>query len=112
GFSDANVIAAATYFYDHGFLASYFQPVVGYSRESERREGIPKVYLHYPPLPDLLAGLSAKVFGTLDPRVLRIVPVLFSILWFYLIFFTVHLWIPNARLAEWSATMLVVCNYF
>ena len=112
GFSDENILASAHYFKDHGFLASYFQPMVGYKGGGEYREGIPKVYLHYPPLPDILAGVTARVTGSLDPRVLRIVPFAFSIVWFFLIYAVMGMLVRDPRLASWAAALTVLSNYF
>jgi hypothetical protein len=112
GFSDANILAAARYFFDEGFFSSYFQPIVSYAgKGSAKREGQVEAYLHYPPLPDILAGAFAKLMGTTEERVLRLLPIALSMVWFWVIYGFLRQILPRKE-ADWSATGIVLSNYF
>jgi hypothetical protein len=110
-YSDQNTYSAAMFFKDFGFKASGYLPVWHYKGDRDVSE-LKNPYTHYPSLPDILAGSYAIFFNSYDSRVLRIIPVLISVLFFFLIFYTLEKLLPDKRAAFLSAIIIVLSNYF
>lgn len=110
GYSDKNAHSTARYIYDYGFLKSCFLPVWNYDGDSSDTEI--SVYTHYPALPDVLAGVYAKILRTDDDRVIRIFPFLFAIIWFLLLYKVFARFLKDKNKAFLSATILVLSNYY
>jgi hypothetical protein len=109
-YSDVNTHSAVRYFYDFGFLNSSFLPVHQYAGNFNTHDL--KAYTHYPALPDILAGGYAYLFQSTNEECLRIVPVLLSIGFFFLIFQTLWTVFKNIEMALWGGMILVCSNYF
>jgi hypothetical protein len=108
--SSLNVYSAARHFKDFGFMQSYALPVFGYTGHMQQAGTF--VYTHYPPLPDELAGLFAIITGSDDIRVLALLPMMVSCLFFCLIFYTLQRLSPNKTSAFLAATFTVISCYF
>lgn len=110
-YSDQNTHSAVMYFYDKGFTESAFLPMHNYHSDSleNPRTG---PYTHYPAFSDVALGLWARTIGSTQPSHLRLLPVLFSLLWFLLIFQLFAAMLPNQRAAFIGAAALVLSNYF
>ncbi len=105
-----NVQSAATYFRDHGFAKSSGLPVFNYTGIGSEDHTF--VYTHYPPLPDELAGITAVVTGSTDTRVLSILPVLLSLVFFGLIFLALQMYCAIDRPAAMAAGILTVISCY
>ncbi|MFY8020064.1 MAG: hypothetical protein ACOVP1_02655, partial [Bacteroidia bacterium] len=66
-FSDKNTISSAKFFLDSGFTQTVFLPVHEYDPQSD---AVHQVYTHYPALPNILAGIYAVIFQSIDERLL------------------------------------------
>ncbi len=108
-FSDNNTNSAARFFKEYGFLKTYLLPVHNY--DGVRKGEKPLVYTHYPAVPDILAGVYATVLHSTDERVLRIFPVLLSLLLLVLIFKTLKKLIPDEKFMI-GVIALILSNYF
>ncbi|GAB1448463.1 hypothetical protein MASR2M44_14750 [Bacteroidota bacterium] len=82
GFSDINTLSSAHYFLDSGFTKTAWLPVHEYYPPGST----PQVYTHYPALPNLLCGVYASLFQSTSEPLLRLIPVLLSMVFFGLIF--------------------------
>lgn len=109
GFSDVNTISAAHFFRDFGFRQTFFLPVHNY--QDTKNGAKPLVYTHYPAVPDILAGIYSVVLHSGDDRLLRIIPILLSLVWLSLIFLTLRKLIPDNRYLV-GVVALVLSNYF
>jgi hypothetical protein len=107
GFSDKNTISSAHFFLDSGFTKTKFLPVHEYPPIINAC-----VYTHYPALPNILAGFYAKIFQSNQEQILRIIPVLLSIMFFFLIFFILKNVSQDKKNAFVAAVMIVLSNYF
>ena len=65
-FSEANALRAGEGYAEQGFSRNFGLPMIGYGDQFPEHE-LPSprttVYTHYPPGPDLLAGVLTKLFG-------------------------------------------------
>ncbi len=115
-YSDINTISATKYFYDHGFLESYFRPIHNYVPEYEKIPGViygpSNVYTHYPALADNLDGAWAKLVHSTDDRILRVLPTLFSLAFFFFIYFFLNYWMQDKQAAFIGASVILLSNYF
>jgi hypothetical protein len=109
-YSDVNTHSAVRYFYDFGFSKSSFLPVHQYGGNLSTKDV--KAYTHYPALPDILAGCYAYLFQSTDEVLLRIIPVLLSMGFFFLIFQTLWTVLKNIEMVLWGGMILVCSNYF
>jgi hypothetical protein len=109
-YSDINTHSALKYFYDFGFTKSCFLPVHDY--RGNKIEKSMKVYTHYPALPDILAGVYAKILNTRSAKWIRIFPVMISITFFFFIFYFFRKILPDKNAAFVGALILVLSNYF
>jgi hypothetical protein len=78
-FSEANALRAGEGYVEEGFSRNYGLPMVGYGDQfPETGFGLQgtAVYTHYPPGPDLLAGVLTKLFGKHRVGRYRIAPLL------------------------------------
>ena len=110
-YSDINTYSALQYFYDFGFTKSCFLPMHGYQNDSTKA-GDAYVYTHYPALPDILAGVYAKLLNTKNDQWIRIFPVMLSIAFFFFIFHFFKTILPDKKAAFIGALMVVLSNYF
>jgi hypothetical protein len=108
-YSGRNVQSAARYFTEHGFCHTCALPVLDYAPETSKNG---TVYTHYPALPDILGGLSARIWGWQDARLLALLPLTLSLGFFWFIFFVLFQWIPDRRAAFLSGCLVVLSNYF
>ncbi|MFN4082086.1 MAG: hypothetical protein ACK4K9_00480 [Bacteroidia bacterium] len=109
GFSDVNVISSAKYFLDNGFSKTYWLPVHDYYPKSDVK---PAVYTHYPALPNILAGLYARLFNSVNEPTLRIVPVLLAMLFFFIIYIVLNTILKDQQQALIGSAVLWLGNYF
>jgi hypothetical protein len=109
GFSDKNAVSAALYYQDFGLRPTVGLPVHMY-RGDGNREGT-SVYTHYPSLPDLFTGFSAWIFSTRDARVMRILPLLLSLLLAWVQFAVLSRWIKQSGPLVLSLCLLWLSNY-
>lgn len=108
--SDLNVKSAATFFRDHGYGETAALPVFNYSGKGT--EGNSFVYTHYPPLPDELAGIMATITGSVDTRVLSILPLCVSLVFFGVIFLSLQAYNTENRLEALLAGILTVISCY
>lgn len=108
GYSDINTISSAWYFLDSGFTQTAFLPVHEYFTMSRT----PIVYTHYPALPNILAGVVATVTQSRSEGVMRIFPLLISVLMLVMMYKVLHRIFSNALLANGAFVLLVLSNYF
>lgn len=108
GYSDINTLSSAWYFKDSGFTQTAFLPVHEYKVQT----AVPAVYTHYPALPNILAGATAVVLNTYDESLLRLLPVLLSLLMALLIYKVLHRLLPDKRVALLATILLYASNYF
>src|SRR6185436_19257520 len=106
-----NTLSAARYFHDFGFTKSKFLPAWNYEGNHDTTK-VYGAYTHYPALPDVLAGIYACIFNGNNETVIRIIPVLISLLFFYFIFYSLRILLPDQKAAFISACILVTSNYF
>lgn len=108
GYSDINTISSAKYFLDSGFTGTSFLPVHDYYPET----GNAQVYTHYPALPNILAGIYARLFQSYQEPVLRIIPVLLAVLFFLFIYRVLLTVTRNPLQAFIGGSVIVLSNYF
>lgn len=109
GFSDINTISSARYFADSGFTQTAFLPVHDYK---VKENAFPVVYTHYPALPNILAGFYAVLFQSESEWTLRIIPVLLSVFFFFMIFRILAEVTGDDKKALAGSIVLWVSNYF
>jgi hypothetical protein len=109
-YSEKNTHSALRYFYEYGFSGTKWLPVFNY--DDFKKGAKLDVYTHYPALPDILAGVYAKVLNTTEPQWIRLFPLLISVGWFFLIFQMLKSMLPDKKAAFLSACILVLSNYF
>lgn len=87
GFSEANTIRGATFFYEKGLGFYKGLPDIGYSEQLTHRGGrgfggshVPEAYTHYPPGPEYMAWLGFQIFGNRNFNAIRLLPITLSIL--------------------------------
>jgi hypothetical protein len=108
GYSDINTISSAWYFLDSGFTQTAFLPV----HEYFTLNGEPIVYTHYPALPNILAGVVATVTQSRSEGVMRVFPLLLSVLMLVMMYKVLHRLLSNSLLANAAFVLLVLSNYF
>lgn len=108
-YSDKNVMSAVRFFHEKGFAESYLLPVHMYDGPGDTSYG---AYTHYPPLPDVLAGVYAVILDTTSEPLLRVFPMLLSMLWFFLIYKVLETLLKNKTQAFIGGSILVLSNYF
>lgn len=108
-YSDINTLSAARFFYDSGFIVSYGLPVHQYDSVGDTKHN---TYTHYPALPDILVGVYAYVLHTTREPLLRIFPILLSMLWFFLIYRVLKQYLKDDLQAFVGGSLLVLSNYF
>jgi hypothetical protein len=110
GFSDKNTLSSAGYFLDSGFTQTSFLPVHDYFPNDTNYHSV--IYTHYPALPNILAGFYAVIFQTKNESLLRVIPILLAMLFFFFIFFVLKQWVKDDRKALLGASSLWLANYF
>ncbi len=90
-YSDINAHSTGMYMFDYGFLQSKLLPVWHYKGDNDK--STVSVYTHYPALPDVLAGVYAKLFNSKHEIYIRIIPIAFSFVFVFVIFFVLNLFI-------------------
>ena len=108
GYSDINTISSAKYFLDSGFTQTAFLPVHDYYPELKGTTA----YTHYPALPNILAGFYAKIFGTVNESILRLIPLLIAVIFFWFIFFTVYQVTQNRSQTLLGSASILLASYF
>ncbi len=108
GYSDKNTLSSAKYFYDSGFIKTAFLPVHDYYPEQLQTNA----YTHYPAIPNILAGFYAVIFNSYNEFVLRIIPMLLSIAFFFFIFFVLKHVTKNNLIALIGGCSLVLADYY
>lgn len=108
-FSDRNVLSAVRFYHDSGFTKTYWLPVQQYEGPGDTDH---YAYTHYPPLPDIMAGIYGEILNTTDESTLRIIPMLWAALWFFLIFKILEMLLKDKRQAFIGGAILVLSNYF
>lgn len=110
GFSDKNTLSSAHYFLDSGFTKTSFLPMHDYFPGDTSY--YMTIYTHYPPLPNILAGVYAIVFQTKNELALRMVPILLAMFFFFFIFYVLNQLIKDEKNAMIGAACLWLANYF
>jgi hypothetical protein len=110
GRSDKNAHSTAMYFFDFGAQKSYYLPVFDYKGNNDTSSV--SVYTHYPALSDNLTAIYAKLFQTKNERIIRIIPVVLSCLFVLLIFYLLHTFYQDKKLASITGCILLLSNYF
>ncbi|MGV3598567.1 MAG: hypothetical protein ACO1PI_11930 [Bacteroidota bacterium] len=108
-YSDKNVLSAARYYYDYGFNGTYWLPTQQYEGKGDTSFN---VYTHYPPLPDILAGIYSKVLNSTSEPVLRLFPILWAMVFFFVIYQVLEAIIKDKTQAFIGGSILVLSNYF
>lgn len=108
GYSDINTISSAKYFYDSGFVQTAFLPVHDYYPKLLQTNA----YTHYPAVPNILAGFYATVFNGYSEPVLRIVPLLLAVFFFFFIFHVLHELTGNKLHALVGGASITMANYY
>lgn len=109
-YSDINTYSAMQYFFDFGFTKSFLLPIHNY--KGDKNETNINAYTHYPALPDILAGIYAKILNTDSDRLVRIFPIILSIVFFFFIFYFLKNILPDKNAAFIGSMILVLSNYF
>ena len=108
GYSDINTISSAKYFLDSGFTQTVLLPVHDYYPNLIQN----KAYTHYPALPNILAGVYAVIFNSVNEPILRIIPLLLAIVFFFLIFKVLYQITQNHQQTFiGGASILLACYY-
>lgn len=110
-FSSRNVHSAAMWFKDIGFDKTKGLPVFGYKGNFNQQE-IGEVYTHYPPLPDLLGGVYARLLSTKEIKDLQLVLIGVSIFFFFFLLKAMEKLLPDKQAAFLSWVFLVTGCYF
>jgi len=110
GYSDINAHSTGMYMHDYGFLKSKALPAWSYTGNKDTSQV--SFYTHYPALPDFLTGVYAKSFNTKNERVIRIIPVMLSVVFAVLIFHVLNIFYQDKTLASISGCILLLSNYF
>lgn len=108
-YSDHNTLSAVRYFYDEGFWKTYLLPMHQYDYSGDTTIG---AYTHYPALPDILAGVYAYILNTTKEPLLRIFPMLLSMLWFFVIYRVLETVLKDKTQAFIGGSIIVLSNYF
>jgi hypothetical protein len=109
-FSSRNVHSSAMWFKDMGYRKTKGLPVFNYTGNFNQTDI--EVYTHYPPLPDILGGVYARILNTKDPYKIAIFPILLSILFFFLLQIVLQKILPDPKVAFLSWVLLVISCYF
>lgn len=109
-FSSRNVHSSAMWFKDMGYTKTKALPVFNYTGNFNQ-SGV-EVYSHYPPLPDILGGMYARMLNTRDPYTLAIFPILLSVILFFFLQIVLKKIIPDPQAAFLSWIFLVISCYF
>lgn len=109
GFSDINTLSAVSYFHDKGMSESALRPVHRYSPE-EGKTG--KLYTHYPAFPDVLWGAVSRITGVTSEVILRLFPLLFSLLMLPLIFKVGKTYLKDPEKAFWATVFIMTSSSF
>lgn len=109
-FSSRNVHSAAMWFKDMGYRETKALPVFYYT--GNFNPAGTEVYTHYPPLPDILGGLYARILNTKNPYILAVIPIILSVFFFFILQVVLRKIIPDDRSAFLSWVLLVTSCYF
>lgn len=107
--SEGNVESAARFYKEYGYGANAGLPTYNHLDQDLSNN---YVYTHYPPMAEWLAGLSAKITGDYSDRYNSILPLLLSIVLFFMIYKVLGRWFENNLASFVSASILVLSNYF
>lgn len=108
-FSDKNVLSAVKFYNDYGFDTTCWLPVQQYDGKGDSAW---IAYSHYPPLPDILAGIYSKILGTTRETPLRLVAFIWGILLFFIIYNVLDFLLKDKTQAFIGGTLLVLSNYY
>lgn len=109
-FSSRNVHSSAMWFKDIGYRKTKALPVFNYT--GNFNQGGVEVYTHYPPLPDILGGIYARILNTKNARTIAIFPMLLSIFFFFFLQKALRKLVPDPKAAFVSWLMMVMSCYF
>ncbi len=107
--SEKNVESAAKFYMEKGFKPNAGLPTYNHN---DTIQGNDYVYTHYPPMAEWMGGLIAKASGHYSDQAISVVPLLLSVLLFFMIFFILAKWLNNDLAAFVGASVLVLSNYF
>lgn len=105
--SALNVESAAKYYIDSGFSKNAGLPVYQYTTSNQDY-----VYTHYPPLAEWIGGGLAYITGHWDAYSIAFLPLILSVILFFIIFIFLNEILPNKKASFLSASILVLSNYF
>ncbi len=109
-YSDKNAHSTGLYYYDFGFDKYPWLPVWNYTGNGDTSQVW--VYTHYPAIPDMLTAVYSVALDTKSDALIRVFPVLLSVVFFFLIFNVLGSVLPDKNAAFVSAAILVASNYF
>lgn len=109
-FSSRNVHSSAMWFTDIGYAKTKGLPVFNYT--GNFNQSGTEVYTHYPPLPDILGGVYARILNTKDPYTIAVFPILLSVFFFFFLLTGLKKIIPDTTSAFISWGLLVTSCYF
>ncbi|MBC7947158.1 MAG: hypothetical protein H7Y42_04710 [Chitinophagaceae bacterium] len=109
-FSSRNVHSAAMWFRQIGYTKTKGLPVFNYA--GNYNQSAVEVYTHYPPLPDIIGGIIARVLNTNEASLLAVFPLLLSIFFFFHLRKVLQKIVPGENAASLSWILLVTSCYF
>lgn len=107
--SEGNVESAARFYKEHGYGPNAGLPTYNHLDEDLTNN---YVYTHYPPMAEWLGGVSAKITGSHSDQFNSILPLLLSVVLFFMIFKVLGRWFDNSLASFIGASVLVLSNYF
>lgn len=111
-FSVIKTHGAALFFQKYGFVKTCFLPYHEYDPQHPETYSPEYVYTHFPPGPQIVAGVVAVLTGTQKDWPLRLVPAGLSLFLFFLIFFALKTILPDPRAALIGSIVIVLSNYY
>ncbi len=109
-YSDKNSYSTAIYMNDFGFTKSKLLPVWNYYQKSDSSSAA--VYTHYPALPDVLTAVYAKLYHSTHESVVRIIPVVLSMVFILILGYVIQLYTQNKTNSSIALCILLLSNYF
>ncbi|KAA5533609.1 hypothetical protein F0919_13805 [Taibaiella lutea] len=107
--SEGNVESAAKFYMEKGFRPNAGLPTYNHL------DTIPDndyVYTHYPPMAEWIAGVTAQITHNYKDHCTSVLPLLLSVVLFFMIFYILARWLNNDIAAFIGASVLVLSNYF
>lgn len=107
--SEKNVESAAKFYMEKGFNPNSGLPTYMYH---DTIPGNEYVYTHYPPMAEWIGGVFAIATHHYTDKAISILPILLSVLLFFMIFYILAKWLNNNTAAFTGGCVLVLSAYF